>query len=91
MSEMFLAPNSFFYWRSQLEIAAFVHELRLLQIVVHRTMLEDNQRYQRQTYSTAATAVSRQDPLIFHLVHFVTEDLSGGHFANFQPNVEQVD
>ena len=81
----------FFYWRSQLEIAAFVHELRRLQIVVHRTILEDNQRYQTQTYSSAATAVSRQDPFVFHLVHFVTEDLGGGHYANFQPNVEEVD
>ncbi len=42
------------FWRliffsSQLEIAAFVHERKLLQIVVHRTILEDNGRYQRQT------------------------------------------
>ena len=85
---MFLALN---FFSSQLEIAAFVHERKLLQIVVHRTIMEDNGRYQRQTYSSSATAASRQDPLIFHLVHFVTEDLGGGHFANFQPNVDEVD
>jgi hypothetical protein len=43
--------------------------------------MEDNGYYQKQRYSSAATASSRRSKCHFHIVHYVAEDLSGGHFA----------
>ncbi len=82
---MFLARTiifNFFLLHSQLEIAAFVHERRGMKIVVHRTLLDSmNGLYQVQQYSSALTSSSRQPKCYFHIVHYVAEDLSGGHFA----------
>jgi hypothetical protein len=76
---------------SQIEIAAFVHERPRLRIVVHRTLMEGDGRYQQQLYESAATASSRQDRIVHHIVHYVSDDLLGGHYAYFLPNVAQVD
>jgi hypothetical protein len=53
-----------------------------MKIFVHRTLLESTTGlYQMQQYSSASTTLSRQLKFYFHIVHYVAEDLSGGHFA----------
>ncbi len=74
---------AFFY--SQIEIAAFVHERKNLQIVVHRMIMEDEHSYQKQKYSSAATDSSRQEKHVFHIVHYVNDNLSAGHYAMIHP------
>jgi hypothetical protein len=43
--------------------------------------MEDSGYYQKQRYCSASTASSKRLQFHYHIVHFVTDDLSGGHFA----------
>ena len=51
--------------------------------------MEGEGRYQTQAYASAATASSRQQRWNFHIVHYVSDDLSGGHYAMIQPHEKQ--
>ncbi len=71
---------------SDIEIAAYVHS-RKIEITVHRTILEESGLYQQQHYksgSTAALNASGEAYYIFHIIHFVSADYQGGHFALLQ-------
>ena len=48
-------------------------------------IMEGEGRYQKQMYSSAATASSRQQRWNFHIVHYVSDDFSSGHYAMIQP------
>ena len=48
--------------------------------------MEDSGVHQKQRYSSAATASSRRGKFYFHILHYVAEDLSGGHFAMLYPH-----
>jgi len=52
-----------------------------MKIVVHRTIMEETGYYQKQRYCSASTASSRRVQFHYHIVHYVADDLSGGHFA----------
>jgi hypothetical protein len=43
--------------------------------------MEEGGHYQKQQYSSASTACSRRAQYHYHILHYVTEDLSGGHYA----------
>ena len=52
-----------------------------MKIYVHRTIMEESGHYQKQQYSSASTASSRRAQYHYHIVHYVSENLSEGHFA----------
>ena len=52
-----------------------------MKIYVHRTIMEEDGYYQKQQYSSASTECSRRVKLYYHILHYVAEDLSGGHYA----------
>jgi hypothetical protein len=72
---------------SEIEIAAFVHTRRI-RVSVHRTIMEDTGVYQQQHYESASTWASSDQYYQFHVVHFVSRDFDGGHFALLQPRNE---
>ena len=43
--------------------------------------MEEGGVHQQQQYSSAATASSRRGKYCFHIIHYVADDLSAGHFA----------
>jgi hypothetical protein len=43
--------------------------------------MEEGGVHQQQEYSSAATASSRRGKYCFHIIHYVADDLSAGHFA----------
>jgi hypothetical protein len=57
-----------------------------MKIVVHRTLMENTGLHQKQQYSSASTASSRRGKFYFHILHYVSEDLSGGHYVMLDLN-----
>jgi hypothetical protein len=47
--------------------------------------MEDTGVYQQQHYESASTGASSDQYYHFHVVHFVSRDYDGGHFALLQP------
>ncbi len=48
--------------------------------------MEDNGFHQRQQYSSASTASSNRAKYYFHILHYIAEDLDGGHYAMLDLN-----
>ena len=44
--------------------------------------------HQQQHYQSASTAASRDEYYQFHVVHFVSQDFTGGHYALLHPHNE---
>jgi hypothetical protein len=50
--------------------------------------MESTGLHQQQHYQSALTAASRDEYYQFHVVHFVSQDFTGGHYALLHPHNE---